>query len=100
MAADRPCYCYIVRCADGTFYTGWTVDVQARLAAHNAGRGSRYTRARRPVTLAYVEEWATVIEARRREPALKRLSHGRKEALCRRQEAARPAGTAGQIVEE
>ena len=86
-----PCT-YLLRCADGTFYTGWTVDVQARLAAHNAGKASRYTRARLPVALAYVEEWPTESEARRREPALRRLSHARKEGLCRRQAATQQAG--------
>ena len=75
-------FTYLLRCADGTFYAGWTVDMEARLAAHQAGKASRYTRARLPVTLARLEEWPTEGEARRREPALKRLSHARKEALC------------------
>ena len=74
---------YLLRCADGTFYGGWTVDLEARLAAHNAGKASRYTRSRLPVALACVEEWATESEARRREPVLKRLSRARKEQLCR-----------------
>ena len=83
---------YLLRCADGTFYTGWTVDVQARLAAHNAGKASRYTRARLPVALAYIEEWPTESEARRREPVLRRLSHARKQALCRQHAAECRAG--------
>ena len=49
-------YVYIVECADGSYYTGWTTDLRRRLAAHNAGRGSRYTRIRRPVKLVYSEE--------------------------------------------
>ena len=80
---------YLLRCADGNFYTGWTLDLQARLAAHNAGKASRYTRSRLPVTLAYLEEWPTESEARRREPVLRRLSHACKEALCRRQASLR-----------
>lgn len=86
MTPEVPCT-YLLLCADGTYYTGWTVDVQARLAAHSAGRASRYTRARLPINLAYVEEWATEGEARRREPVLRRLSHAQKDALCRRQPA-------------
>ena len=50
-------YTYIVRCADGTFYTGWTTCLERRLAAHNRGDGAKYTRARRPVTLYYYETW-------------------------------------------
>ena len=52
-----PC-AYILLCADGTLYTGWTNDIEKRLAAHNAGRGAKYTRGRRPVTLLYSEECA------------------------------------------
>ncbi len=46
-------YTYILRCADGTLYTGWTNDLERRLAAHNAGKGSKYTCSRRPVELVY-----------------------------------------------
>ncbi|MDO4619154.1 MAG: GIY-YIG nuclease family protein [Lachnospiraceae bacterium] len=73
------CFTYIVRCADGTFYTGWTVDLQKRLHAHNSGTGARYTRSRRPVELAYYETFATKQEAMSREAAIKKLS--RKEKL-------------------
>jgi len=75
-------YVYLLRCADGSFYTGWTVNLQARVAAHGAGKASRYTRARLPVALAYAEEYATEGEARSREPKLRRLSHAAKERLC------------------
>jgi predicted GIY-YIG superfamily endonuclease len=51
-----PFYCYILECADGTFYTGWTTDPPRREKQHNAGRGAKYTRARRLVKLVYVEE--------------------------------------------
>lgn len=50
-------FCYILECADGTYYIGWTTDPQRRLLQHNAGRGARYTRSRRPVRLVYLEEW-------------------------------------------
>lgn len=66
-------FTYILRCADGTLYTGWTVDVERRLRAHQAGRGSRYTRARLPVSLVYSQEHATPQEAKRQEAAIRRL---------------------------
>lgn len=75
-------FVYMVRCADGSLYTGWALDVAARVRAHNAGRGARYTRARRPVTLVYSEPWPTRAEAMRRERALKKLPRARKLALC------------------
>lgn len=76
-------YVYILRCADNTLYTGWTTDLPRRMAAHNAGRGAKYTRSRLPVALVYSEEHATQHEAMRRERALKRLSRAEKLALCR-----------------
>ncbi|MBO5556206.1 MAG: GIY-YIG nuclease family protein [Oscillospiraceae bacterium] len=74
-------YAYLLRCADGTLYCGWTNDLARRLAAHNAGRGGRYTRVRRPVSLAYWESFATREEAMSREWHIKRLSREEKEAL-------------------
>ncbi len=74
------CYCYIVECADGTFYTGWTTDLDRRVATHNAGRGSRYTRLRRPVKLVYYESFATRAEAMRREIQIKHMSRPAKLA--------------------
>jgi putative endonuclease len=76
-------FVYIVRCADGTLYTGWAVDVLARVQAHNAGRGARYTRTRRPVKLIYSEELSTRTEAMRRERAIKGWPRARKLALTR-----------------
>lgn len=75
-------WAYLVRCADGTLYAGWTTDTARRTAAHNAGRGARYTRSRRPVALAYREACPSRSAAMRREAALKRLSRPEKEALC------------------
>lgn len=74
-------YTYILRCADGTLYCGWTNDLTARLAAHNSGKGAKYTRGRGPVTLAYSECFATQGEAMRREAAIKQLSRTAKQAL-------------------
>ncbi len=72
---------YILRCADGTLYTGWTMDLERRLQAHNRGRGARYTRARRPVQVVYQEEQPTRSEAQKREAAIRRLSHAEKLKL-------------------
>lgn len=74
-------YTYIVQCADGSFYTGWTVDLEARLQAHNDGRGARYTRSRLPVKLVYWEFQPNRSEAQRREAAVRRLRRDQKEAL-------------------
>jgi putative endonuclease len=79
--AASPCYCYIVECADGSFYTGWTTDTERRLKTHNAGRGARYTSARRPVKLVYVEPQPDRNAAMKRELAIKRLPRARKQAL-------------------
>jgi putative endonuclease len=74
-------FVYIVECTDGTYYTGWTTDLERRVAAHNAGRGSRYTRSRRPVKLVYWEEHPDRGSAQRRELVLKRMHRERKSAL-------------------
>ena len=76
-------YTYIVKCSDGTFYTGWTNDLTRRMEAHNQGRGAKYTKARRPVTLFYYETFETKEEAMKREYAIKRLSRKEKEELIR-----------------
>ena len=74
-------YVYLLRCADDTLYTGCTTDPQRRLKQHNSGRGAKYTRARRPVSLVYVEQAEDHSQALRREAALKRLSRKEKLAL-------------------
>ena len=76
-------YTYIVKCSDGTFYTGWTNDLTRRMEAHNQGRGAKYTKARRPVTLIYYETFEKKEEAMKREYAIKRLSRKEKEELIR-----------------
>lgn len=74
-------YTYVLSCADGSLYTGWTNDLEKRLAAHNAGRGGKYTRSHRPVKLAYYEAFSTREEAMRREAAIKNLTRSEKLAL-------------------
>lgn len=74
-------YTYIVKCADGTFYTGWTTDIYRRVKCHNDGKGAKYTRPRLPVELVYYEVFETKEEAMRREAAIKKLSRERKELL-------------------
>lgn len=74
-------YTYILKCADGTLYTGWTNDLDRRLAVHNAGKGGKYTRSRRPVSLIYYETYDTKGEAMRREWAIKQLSREEKLGL-------------------
>ena len=74
-------YCYIVECADGTFYTGWTTDPERREKQHNSGRGAKYTRMHGPVKLVYVEEQTDRIAAMKRELAIKRMTHERKKRL-------------------
>lgn len=81
-------YTYLVQCADGSYYAGWTVDLEARVQAHNEGQGARYTRSRRPVRLAYWEFQPTRSAAQRREAALRRLSREQKVALVAAFEAA------------
>ena len=75
-------FVYMVRCADDTYYTGWTEDLERRVAQHNTGRGARYTRSRRPVQLVYSEPCADRSQALRREAALRRLTHREKDALA------------------
>ena len=78
---DKKHYVYILRCADGTFYTGWTTDPERRTKVHNSGKGAKYTRARRPVELIYYEEFDDKIEAQKREWAIKQLTRAEKEEL-------------------
>ena len=75
------CYCYIVECADGTYYTGWAIDPEKRVAMHNKGRGARYTRMRVPVKLVYVEELPDRKSAMKRELAIKKLKREGKGKL-------------------
>ena len=79
-------YTYILRCADGTFYTGWTNDLEKRLKSHNDGTASKYTRVRRPVELAYFEEHETKQAAMQREYAIKQMTRAQKTAIIEKKE--------------
>ena len=72
---------YILRCSDGSLYTGWTNDIDKRLAAHNQGVGAKYTKGRTPVELVYLEEFPSKQEAMRREAAIKKMSRAEKMKL-------------------
>ena len=76
-------YTYIVQCSDGTFYTGWTNDIEKRILAHNAGKGAKYTRSRTPVRLVYLVKAETKQQAMQREAQIKRLSRYEKEQLIK-----------------
>lgn len=78
---ERSYHVYILRCADGTLYTGITTDLGRRIHMHNSGKGAKYTRGRTPVTLLYHETCENRAEASRRERAIKLLSRAEKEAL-------------------
>ena len=74
-------YTYLLRCSDGTLYCGWTDNIEKRLAAHNSGKASKYTRSRLPVKLIYFETFDTKQEAMSREARIKLLSRREKLAL-------------------
>jgi len=74
-------YTYILECKDGTYYTGWTNNLDKRLKDHNEGKGAKYTKPRLPVSLIYYEEFQTKEEAMRREYAIKRMSRSEKSKL-------------------
>ena len=77
-------YTYILRCKDGTLYTGWTNDPVKRVIAHNSGKGAKYTKPRLPVYITYIESFDTKEEAMSREWHIKQLSHEDKEELIRK----------------
>lgn len=77
-------FCYILECADGSYYTGWTTDLQRRIRQHNSGRGARYTAAHRPVRLVYVEEQPDRSTAMKREAKIKTFSHTGKQRLIQK----------------
>jgi putative endonuclease len=72
---------YVVECSDGTYYTGYTTDVERRVAEHNEGEGAKYTRGRRPVTLVHVEAFGSQSRAMQREYEIKQLSRPAKERI-------------------
>ncbi|SEW18012.1 GIY-YIG nuclease family protein [Halobacterium jilantaiense] len=72
---------YVVECSDGTYYTGYTTDVERRVAEHDAGEGAKYTRGRTPVELVHTESFESKSAAMSREYEIKQLSRTEKEAL-------------------
>ena len=77
-------YTYMVCCADGTLYTGWTTDVKARVITHNEGKGAKYTKARRPVKLVWHKRFPTKHEAMHWEWAIKHWPRQKKLQLCKK----------------
>lgn len=74
-------YTYILKCSDGSLYTGWTNNIENRLKAHNDGKGAKYTKGRGPVKLVHIEEFNTKKEAMKREYEIKHMSRREKEKL-------------------
>ena len=81
MRSEETFYIYIVECSDHSFYTGWTNNLEKRIAAHNAGKGAKYTKYRLPVTLIYFETYPNKQDAMRREYAIKQLTRHQKLKL-------------------
>jgi len=86
---------YLVRCRDGSLYTGITNDLSKRLKTHAAGKASRYTRSRLPVTLVYTEMQPSQSAALKREAAIKKLTRPQKDRLILIRTSCKPAGTTG-----
>ena len=82
---------YILRCSDGSLYTGWTNNLEKRLKSHQEGRGAKYTRARLPVELVYFESYEEARDARKREAQIKKLTRQRKLELIKKA----PQGSTG-----
>ena len=80
-------FIYIIKCKDESLYTGWTNDLEARIKAHNEGKGAKYTKGRGPVELLYTEEFDTKEEAMKREFAIKKLPKVKKLKLIQQKRA-------------
>ena len=78
---EKKNYIYILKCADGTLYCGWTNDLEKRLKSHNDGKGAKYTRSRLPVSLVYFQEFDTAQEAQKREYRIKQMTRQEKLKL-------------------
>lgn len=78
-------YVYMLKCADGSLYTGYTNDLQKRAGVHNSGRGAKYTKSRLPVRLVYSEEHESKSSALKREAEIKKLTRAQKEKLIKNQ---------------
>jgi len=80
-SSEMPFYVYILLCMDGSFYTGYTKDLNERTRQHENGKGAKYTKAHRPQKVAYVELFGTRSSAMKRERAIKKLTHKQKQDL-------------------
>lgn len=89
-------YCYMVRCSNGAFYTGWTTDVARRVKAHNSGRGAAYTRMHSPVTLVYFETLESKPAAMAREREIKKYTHEKKLRMSNAQQSLSEIAVAGE----
>ena len=78
---EKKNYVYLLKCADGTLYCGWSNDLEKRIKTHNEGKGAKYTRSRLPVMLAYSEKFETQIEAQKREYEIKQMTRQQKLKL-------------------
>lgn len=76
-------YVYILKCADNTYYTGWTNNLKKRINTHSSGKGAKYTRGRRPVELVYYEEFEEKSDALKRECSIKKLKREQKEQIIK-----------------
>lgn len=83
MSGKISSYTYIVECSDGTYYTGWTNDIEKRIIVHNSRKGAKYTRSRTPVKLVYLEQTDTKQQAMSREAQIKQMSRQEKEQLIK-----------------
>ena len=83
-AKTRGNYTYMVKCRDGTIYTGWTTMLERRISEHNSGKGAKYTRSRRPVELIYYEENPSKQQAMRREYEIKKMTRKQKIELVKK----------------
>lgn len=77
-------YTYILECEDGSYYTGWTNDLQRRYEAHCSGTGAKYTKSHKPIRIAYYEEFEDKIDAMKREYEIKHLTRKQKEELIQK----------------
>jgi len=100
-AAHEPWFVYVLRCGDGSFYTGIARDVEARLAQHARGRGARYTRGRGPLSVVHVEPAGSRGDALRREAEIRRLGRAAKAAMASStpSQGNGPVGAAGDLSE-
>ena len=81
MTGKKENYTYLLRCSDGSYYCGWTNDIENRVKAHNSGKGAKYTRGRGPVKLVYYETFHTKGEAMTRETEIKKMTREKKQKL-------------------